>query len=40
MAESFILNRRIDILTGKQKVGFYLWDLECLEMVVDNLKNE
>jgi hypothetical protein len=40
MAESFGLDRRIDNLTGKRKVGFNLWDLECLEMVVDDLKNE
>jgi len=40
MAESFGLDRRIAILTGKRKVGFYMWDLECLEMVVYNLRNE
>jgi len=40
MAESFGLDQRIANLTGKRKVGFYLWDLECLEMVVDDLKNE
>lgn len=40
MAESFGLDRRIDSLTGKRKVGFYLWDLECLEMVVDDILNE
>ena len=39
MAESFGLDRRIDNLTGKRKVGFYMWDLECLEMVVGDLKN-
>jgi len=38
MAESFGLDRRIDNLTGKRKVGFYMWDLECLEMVVSDLK--
>lgn len=37
MAESFGLDRRIANLTGKRKVGFYLWDLECLEMVVSDL---
>ena len=37
MAESFGLDRRIDSLTGKRKVGFYLWDLDCLESVVCNL---
>ena len=40
MAESFGLDRRISSLSGKRKVGFYLWDLECLEMVLDDLKNE
>ena len=40
MAESFGLDRRIDSLTGKRKVGLYLWDLECLEMVVDDIMNE
>ena len=38
MAESFGLDRRIANLTGKREVGFYLWDLECIEMVVDDLK--
>jgi hypothetical protein len=37
MAESFGLDSRIAKLTGKRKVGFYLWDLECLEMVVSDL---
>jgi len=40
MAESFGLDRRIDSLTGKRKIGLYLWDLECLEMVVDDIMNE
>ena len=40
MAESFGLDSRIDKLTGKRKVGFYYWDLECLEMVVGDVKNE
>lgn len=38
MAESFGLDTRIGNLTGKRKVGFYMWDLECLEMVADNLR--
>ena len=37
MAESFGLDRRIDNLTGKRKVGFYGWDLDCLECVVSDL---
>jgi hypothetical protein len=40
MAESFGLDRRIAYLTGKRKVGFYMWDLECLESVVGSLKKE
>ena len=40
MAESFGLDTRISNLTGARKVGFYAWDLECLECVVDNLKSE
>ncbi len=39
MAESFGLDSRIDNLTGKRKVGFYSWDLDCLECVVGNLTN-
>jgi hypothetical protein len=38
MADSFGLDRRIDNLKGVKKVGFYSWDLECLEAVVGNLK--
>lgn len=37
MAESFGLDRRITNLTGKRKVGFYSWDLDCLEIVVGDL---
>jgi len=40
MAESFGLDRRIGNLTGKRKVGFYAWDSECLEMVVDKVKTD
>jgi len=40
MAESFGLDSRIANLKGKRKVGFYMWDLECLESVVDQLKSE
>ena len=38
MAESFGLDRRIANLTGKRKVGFYSWDLDCLESVVSDLQ--
>lgn len=34
MAESFGLDRRIEKLTGKRKVGFYMWDLECIECAI------
>lgn len=37
MAESFGLDNRIDNLTGKREVGFYSWDLDCLESVVADL---
>ncbi len=40
MAESFGLDRRIANLVGTRKVGFYMWDLECLEMVIGDLRNE
>jgi len=39
MAESFGLDSRIDNLTGKRKVGFYSWDLDCLESVVSDMTN-
>ena len=38
MAESFGLDSRIGNLTGKRKVGFYSWDLDCLECVVSDLQ--
>ena len=38
MAESFGLDSRIANLTGKRKVGFYSWDLDCLECVVSDLQ--
>ncbi|WP_289053546.1 hypothetical protein [Carboxylicivirga marina] len=38
MAESFGLDSRIENLTGKRKVGFYSWDLDCLESVVSDLQ--
>lgn len=39
MTESFGLDSRIANLTGKRKVGFYSWDLDCLESVVCDLTN-
>ena len=38
MAESFGLDRRIEKMTGKRKVGFYSWDLDCLDSVVSDLQ--
>ena len=38
MADWFGLDRRIDNLTGKKKVGFYSWDLDCLECVISGLQ--
>ena len=38
MADSFGLDRRIDNLTGKRKVGFYSWDLDCLGCVISDLQ--
>jgi len=40
MAESFGLDTRIDNMNLKRKVGFYSWDLECLERVMEDLKNQ
>jgi hypothetical protein len=40
MAESFGLDRRISNLTGKRPVGFYSWDLDCLEAVVSGLQTD
>ena len=38
MAESFGLDRRIGNLTGKRPVGFYRWDLECLQEVTESAR--
>ncbi|MEZ4884719.1 MAG: hypothetical protein R3E32_08350 [Chitinophagales bacterium] len=40
MAESFGLDHRIERLKGKRKVGFYIWDLECLECAIDFIKKD
>jgi hypothetical protein len=40
MAESFGLDDKIADLTDEEEVGFYSWDLDCLEAVIDNLKSE
>lgn len=31
MAESFGLDRKIDKYLGKKPIGFYRWDLDCLD---------
>ena len=33
MAEAFGLDRRIESYQGKRPIGFYRWDLDCLEDV-------
>lgn len=33
MVEAFGLDRRIDNYRGKRPIGFYAWDLDCLEDV-------
>jgi hypothetical protein len=33
MAEAYGLDRRIDNYQGKRPIGFYRWDLDCLEDV-------
>jgi len=40
MAESFGLDRRIDAYLGKRPIQLYRWDLDCLEMVVDDAVRE
>ena len=40
MAESFGLDTRISNLTGKRPVGFYSWDLECLQEVTESARAE
>jgi len=35
MAEAFGLDGRIDNYQGKRPIGFYGWDLDCLEDVTD-----
>ena len=42
MAEAFGLDRRIEKYQGKRPIGFYPWDLDCLEdvlsMAVDDIR--
>lgn len=40
MADSFGLDRRIEKLSGKKEIGFYSWDLDCLECIVSDLIND
>ena len=39
-AESFGLDTRIGNLTGKRAVGFYRWDLECLEEITEDARKD
>ena len=40
MAESFGLDSRIDAYKGKRPIQLYRWDLECIEMAVDEAVKE
>jgi hypothetical protein len=40
MAESFGLDERIANLSGKRPIGFYSWDLDCLDAVCSDLHTE
>ncbi len=44
MAEAFGLDGRVERYQGKRPIGFYRWDLDCLEdvlsMGVDELRGE
>jgi len=40
MAEAFGLDKRIAKLTGKRAVGFYAWDLDCLQDVTEMTKKD
>ncbi len=40
MAESFGLDSRIDAYKGKRPIQLYRWDLECIEMAVDDAVKE
>jgi hypothetical protein len=40
MAESFGLDDRIARLSGKKPIGFYSWDLDCLDAVCCDLHKE
>lgn len=36
MIEAFGLDRRIEKYQGKRPIGFYRWDLDCLEAVTES----
>ncbi len=36
MAEAYGLDRRAEAYTGKQPIGLYRWDVDCLLDVIDN----
>jgi len=35
MAEAFGLDRRIENYQGRRAIGFYRWDLDCLQDVIE-----
>lgn len=40
MADCYGLDRRISKLTGKRKISFYSWDLDCIDAVLYGIKKE
>lgn len=38
MVEAYGLDRKIERLTGKRKVMFYSWDLDCLDSVLYSIE--
>ena len=40
MAEAYGLDRRIDNYQGVRPIGFFPWDLDCLEAVTDSALND
>jgi len=40
MAECYGLDSRITKLTGKRKISFYTWDLDCIDAVLFAIKKD
>lgn len=40
MAEAYGLDSKIEKYQGKRSIGFWRWDLDCLEAVLDNVLNK